>query len=133
MARVAQERLEYALAELPDIAAVNKKSGAQDATPRGAPRLAGRACAQPRRAHRRRTAPTSGVSRGAPARSHGSGMSSTMCSAVPEGGLRGVNDSPGAAALREGMLGGLKTYAMPSADVLVCCVRGTGFPWPSVY
>ena len=37
MARVAQdrlERLEHALAELPDVAAIKKKSGAKDATPR---------------------------------------------------------------------------------------------------
>ena len=37
MARVAQDRLarlEHALAELPDVAAIKKKSGAKDATPR---------------------------------------------------------------------------------------------------
>jgi hypothetical protein len=37
MARVAQDRLarlEHALAELPDVAAIKKKSGARDATPR---------------------------------------------------------------------------------------------------
>ena len=37
MARVAKERLarlEHALAELPDVAAIKKKSGAKDATPR---------------------------------------------------------------------------------------------------
>ena len=38
MARVAQERLarlEHALAELPDVAAIKNKSGAKDATPHG--------------------------------------------------------------------------------------------------
>ena len=34
MARVAQARLEHALAERPDVAAIKKKSGARDATPR---------------------------------------------------------------------------------------------------
>jgi hypothetical protein len=39
MARIAQERLEHTLAELPEVAAVRKKSGAKDAPHASPPRM----------------------------------------------------------------------------------------------